>query len=243
MGRPKEAISNRLTKADVAISNALSDPLIGKLLGQYGYQSQKLSEGKSLLENAQIALKRQVAAFGDQKEATFRLQKAEKSARAAYQDLAKIAKAVFAKDKAKLAVLGLDKAMPKPLSLFIQMAMALFDNASHTVEIAETLKMYGYDTEKLSRERGKIVELSVANQAQEAAKGEAQNATFEQNRAMESLDYFMSAFVKVAKVALREHPELLEKLGILKRSAKTPLQRNAPQKAKETREKKKEGKG
>jgi hypothetical protein len=49
--------------------------------------------------------------------------------------------------------------------------------------------------------------------------------------------------VKIAKVALREHPELLEKLGILKRSSKTSAQKKAPEKARETRKKKKEEKG
>ncbi|HQO21323.1 MAG TPA: hypothetical protein PLA03_13360, partial [Acidobacteriota bacterium] len=64
-------------------------------------------------------------------------------------------------------------------------------------------------------------------------------ATFEQNRAMEALDYWMGGFVKVAKVALRDQPQLLEKLGILKRGGKTAAQRQAPQKAAATRAAKK----
>ena len=240
MAKPKESITERLNSANVAISNAISDPLIGKFLGEYGYQSQKLSEGKNLYEVADVAVKKQIAAYGDQKNATARVMKAEKEARIAYQNLAKVARAAFVRDKAKLAILGLDKPMPKPLPLFLTMAMALFDNASHNAEIAETLKNYGYDTDKLSKERQKIVELMVANQAQESAKGDAQNTTFEQNKALDALDYWMSAFVKIAKVALREHPELLEKMGILKRSGKTSAQRKAPEKAKETRKKRKE---
>jgi len=211
MAKPKESITERLNSANVAISNAISDPLIGKFLGEYGYQSQKLSEGKNLYEVADVAVKKQIAAYGDQKNATARVMKAEKEARIAYQNLAKVARAAFVRDKAKLAILGLDKPMPKPLPLFLTMAMALFDNASHNAEIAETLKNYGYDTDKLSKERQKIVELMVANQAQESAKGDAQNTTFEQKKALDALDYWMSAFVKIAKVALREHPELLEK--------------------------------
>ena len=233
--RPMTGISDRLAKANVAISNALSDAQIGKLLGEYGYQTQKLSEGKGLLEAADLAVKKQVAAHGDQKEATARFLSAEKTSRTAYQNLAQVARAAFARDKAKLAVLGLNAAMPKALPLFLTMATALFDNASHTAEIAETLKSYGYSADKLAKERAKIVELSVADQAQESAKGGAQQATFEQNRAMEALDYWMGGFVKVAKVALREQPQLLEKLGILKRGGKTAAQRKAPQKAAATR--------
>ena len=237
--RPMTGISDRLAKANVAISNALSDAQIGKLLGEYGYQTQKLSEGKGLLEAADLAVKKQVAAHGDQKEATARFLSAEKTSKTAYQNLAQVARAAFARDKAKLAVLGLNAAMPKALPLFLTMATALFDNASHTAEIAETLKGYGYSADKLAKERAKIVELSAADQAQESAKGAAQQATFEQNRAMEALDYWMGGFVKIAKVALREQPQLLEKLGILKRGGKTAAQRKAPEKAAATRAAKK----
>ena len=240
--RPMTGISDRLARANVAISNALSDAQIGKLLGEYGYQTQKLSEGKTLLEAADLAVKRQVAAHGDQKEATARFLSAEKTARTAYQNLAQVARAAFARDKAKLAVLGLNAAMPKALPLFLTMATALFDNAGHTAEIAETLKGYGYGADKLAKERAKIVELSAADQSQESAKGAAQQATFEQNRAMEALDYWMGGFVKVAKVALRDQPQLLEKLGILKRGGKTAAQRKATEKAAATRAAKKTAK-
>ena len=242
MVRPKNALSERLISANVAISNALSDAQIGQLLGEYGYQTVKISEGKSLYEAAEAAVKKQVAAYGDQKDSTARLSAAEKEAKKAYQNLAQVARAAFVRDKAKLAVLGLNSAMPSTLPLFITMATALFDNASHTAEITDVLASYGYTVEKLSRERGKIVELTAANQAQESAKGAAQQATYEQNKAMEAIDYWISAFIKVAKVALRDQPQLLEKLGIVKRNGKTAAQRKAPEKAAATRAAKKAAK-
>jgi hypothetical protein len=240
MSKPKQGISERLNAANVAISNALSDAQIGKYLGEYGYQTPKLSEGKTLYEAADGAVKKQVAAMGDKKNASARQEAAEKRARTAYQNLAQVARAAFRGDKGSLASLGLDNPMPTPLPLFLTMATALFDNASHTAQIAATLAGFGYTTEKLSAERGKIVELSAAIQAHEAASGAAQQATSEQNKAMEALDYWMGAFIRVAKVALRDEPQLLEKLGILKRNSKTPAQRASAGKAAATRKAKKD---
>ena len=240
--RPMTSISDRLTKAAVAISNALSDSQIGVLLAEYGYQPDKLGDGMALYETAAEAVKKQVAAHGDQKDSTARLLKAEKTAQVSYQNLAQVTRAAFQRDQAKLAVLGLDNPMPRTLPLFLTMAAALFDNASRMTEIADTLKGYGYTSEKLAKEKVKIVELSAALQSREAAKGAAQQATFEQNNAMEALDRWMAGFVKVARVALRDYPQLLEKLGIFKRAGKTAAQREAPRKAAATRKAKKEAK-
>ncbi len=235
MVKPKQAITERLNAANVAISNALSDAQIGKYLGEFGYQTPKLSEGKALYEAADGAIKVQVAKVGDKKAATAREAAADKAARTAYQNLAQVARAAFAKDKASLAILGLTGPMPVPLPLFLTMATALFDNASHKAEVAQVLAQHGFTADKLAKERGKIVELSAAMQAQESASGAAQQATYEQNKALETLDAWMSAFVRIAKVALRDQPQLLEKLGILRRTGKTPAQRKAPDKAAATR--------
>jgi hypothetical protein len=133
--------------------------------------------------------------------------------------------------------------MPAALPFFLTMATTLFDNASHKPEVAQVLAQFGFTAAKLAKERTKIVELSAAMQAQDAATGGAQQATSEQTKALETLDNWMSAFVQIAKVALRAQPQLLEKLGILKRSSKTKAQRTAPAKAAATRKAKKEAGG
>ena len=78
--------------------------------------------------------------------------------------------------------------------------------------------------------------------AQEAAKGAAQQATAEQTAAMDALDEEMRAFRRIAKVALKDAPQLLEKLGIPVRSTRTEAQRHAGAKAAATRKAKKQPK-
>ncbi len=229
--RPERSMVERPNAAQVAVSNALADTQIQDCLAGFGYISDKLNEGKTLLDTATAAVRAQEIAAGQQRTNTEQLKTAEQDAREAYQALAQVARAVFAKDKAKLTTLQLDSPMARSTAKFLQAAYALFDNATSVADIKSALGGYGYPPAKLTSERNKIVAYDSANQAQEAAKGAAQQATQVQEAAMQALDAWMAQFVKIAKVALRAQKQLLEKLGILARTTRTAAQSAAPAKA------------
>src|SRR5208337_1840903 len=100
--RPHHTIAQQLNAGQLAISNSLSDPEIQSLVAQFGYPAEKLNEGKALYDAALAAVNSEKAAAGTQQESTHVLEQAEESARDAYQALAKVARAVFGKDKAQL---------------------------------------------------------------------------------------------------------------------------------------------
>jgi len=233
--KPMRTIASQLNSAQLAISNSLSDPEIQSLVAQFGYPADKLNEGKALYDCALSAVNAEKAAAGTQQEATRLLDQAEESARDAYQALAKVARAVFGKDKAQLNALGLSGSTPKDTAGFLAAAYTLFDNARTLPALAD----YGYDSPKLQSERAKIAAYDTANQQQEAAKGAAQQSTREQDSALQALDAWTAQYLKIAKVALREKSQLLEKLGVLARTSKTAAQRAAPKKASATRAAKK----
>ena len=93
--RPMHSIAQELNAGQLAISNSLSDPEIQSLVAQFGYPADKLSEGKALYDCALSAVNAEKADAGAQQESSRILAQAEKSARDAYQSLAKVARAVF----------------------------------------------------------------------------------------------------------------------------------------------------
>ena len=90
--RPMHSIAGQLNAGQLAISNSLSDPEIQSLVAQFGYPAEKLNEGKALYDCALSAVNAEKAAAGTQQESSRMLAQAEKSARDAYQALAKVAR-------------------------------------------------------------------------------------------------------------------------------------------------------
>ena len=93
--------------------------------------------------------------------------------------------------------------------------------------------------DKVAAERAKIAAFDATNQAQEAAKGAAQQATQDQEAALAAMNDWTAQYLKIAKVALRFKKQALEKIGVTARTTKTAAQRAAPKKAAATRAAKK----
>lgn len=228
MSSSKTSIAERLNAARVAISNSLGDAEIASLAANFGYSAEKLNEGYALYEAAVAASNAADATAGGQETATEEALKAQTAAQAAYQDLAKVARAVFKNEESRLTSLGLKGSMPRTTAGFLAAAETLFENAASAPSIAE----YGYSPEKLESELAKVRAYGEADQRQEAAKGEAQNASASKLSALQSLDEWLAQYLKIARVALRGKPQLLEKLGVTARTSKTAAQRAAAKKLK-----------
>ena len=230
----KKTISARLTSASIAIHNASEDQEIAALVTAYGYDATKMAEGQSLLDRANAAVQTQVASAGGYQTAVVGLAQARNDAHLAYRGLAEVARAAFGRRSPTLAVLGLNRRIPSRQSEFLTMATALFDNVLGSPDLAAAVGRY-YTANRLTAEKAKITALDAALQARAAAKGAAQQATVDQHEALTALQGWIGSFRRVARVALHGQPQLLEKLGILVRNAKTPAQRQAPAKAAVTR--------
>jgi hypothetical protein len=212
MSHPKSTIAEQLHAAELAIGNSLIDAEIRLMVSAYGYTAEKLHEGHILFEAARTAVSMQEITAGAQRATTQSLELARDQAFDAYQALSKVARAVL--DSASLVALGLTGPMPRSTAAFLTVADTLFDNAAHF----ETLAHYGYNASRLAAERARITAYAHANQRQEAAKGAAQQATVGQEAALETLNRWTAQYLKIARVALRDRPQLLEKLGVTVRN-------------------------
>jgi hypothetical protein len=65
-----EPIDNFFNRVSVAVNNAMTTPKIQEYLNEYGYSSEKITQGKTLYETALSAQQQQRQKYGEQISAT-----------------------------------------------------------------------------------------------------------------------------------------------------------------------------
>lgn len=232
---PKTTIVGQLNLARLALNNTQNDPTLSALVANFGYNQAKIDQGWQLYDAATAAVNAQAAAVGAQLQATAVAAAAEARARASYQALAQLARAMFPASSAQRATLGLVGIVPQSTPAFLAAAHTLFKNAVGIADIAAVLAEYGYDAARLADEYAVIGVFNQAYAAQAAAISAAQQISRDRRVALSAIRRWVAQYLKIAKIALREQPMLIEKLGGVARSSKSAAQRAAPKKAAATR--------
>lgn len=207
-----------LRRAQIAIDNALAFVEIQTYLNQYGYTKIKLQEGKKLYTLALEACQKQQQKYGEQMSSTETVNELWQEAKNSYMRCIKIARVAFKNNSGIARSLGLNGQRKKTLSGWLSQAKQFYQNALNDPEVVKKLTEYGITKAKLEVARTDTDHLESASLIQEKEKGDAQNATNVKNQAIDNLRNWLTDFIAIAKIALETEPQLLEGLGVLKRS-------------------------
>ncbi len=147
---------------------------------------------------------------------------------------------MFRGDTDSLGRLGLTGPIPTADAPLMATAHKLLNTADYTPAMVTALDEHGYNSSKLSEGRGKIDTLQQARNFREACNGAQQQAVSEKGASVKTLRTWYGKFRNVARVALADKPQLLQKLGVVVRNKRTKAQRAAAAKAAATRAKNKQ---
>ncbi|MGD8779381.1 MAG: hypothetical protein PVH88_10535 [Ignavibacteria bacterium] len=211
-------IKQIISESDVLINNALSDEAISTELALFGYDETKLNEGKALLDEVIELNRKQKEEYGEQFEATEDVKSKFAVAYKAYMKAVKLARIALKGNAKAPAALLLTGKREESISGFIEQAGIFYGTMLKETEFQSEMLKYGYTIEKLEAEKLLVDDLTEANRKQEKEKGEAQSATMERNLKINELLEWTGDLREVAKIALEENEQWLEKLGILARS-------------------------
>ena len=218
MPKPRLTIEQQLTAAQVAIDNARAEAEIKTALAEVGYDDMRLQQGRALYERALALHQRQRAEYGEQYAASEALTAAWEQAETSYIRCIKIARVALKNDRGAAQQLDLNGQRKQSLSGWLVQARQFYANALSAPDILAKLEPYGLTRAKLEAGQAEVGAVEAANLAQQKERGEAQTATKARDAALDELNEWMSDFVALARVALDEQPQRLEKLGVVARS-------------------------
>ncbi len=218
MVKNQNRIDQFLLAAQVMTENALTDEVIKTALAGFGYSEEKLNAGKKLYEEAVALQNAQKKEYGDQIAATAELNDVWDQAHQQYIRTLKIARIAFNKNiKADKATMLFGR-RKESLSGWLEQARAFYANLLGDAAFLTAMAEYGYTSEKLQEESTLIDQVIAKHLQQRKEMGEAQEATETRDSTLDKLAQWISDLRAVAKVALEDNPQQLEKLGILART-------------------------
>jgi hypothetical protein len=207
-------IENVLDRADLFVAGWKSDTDIQNATAVFNITEERIGKVE-----ASIAAARTSITATQQGRASYRRLAAETGAaheiaRTAAADLSTVARLELT--EAERAAMGLVKGgAPLAIAAFLLYADRLFDGAlAASSEIKAKLADAGYTQARLESERAKIDNLRRLHAATMSAKGTAQDLTPTQKTTLDALDSEVMKLRAYARRALRERPQLLEKIGV-----------------------------
>ncbi len=213
-----QTIEAKLLFAQNAIQNAQNIEAVSSLLADYGYDQAALQAGMDLYTTADDLHQRQKQEYGEQFAATDALNLARVTANKAYIRHVKLARVALKGDRGAEESLQLSGNRKQSLSGWLQQAKTFYTNALGSAAIQAKLSTLTMTPEALTAAQALVLNVESKLSAQLKEKGEAQSATEARDKAFDELQYWMSSFVEVARIALEDEPQLLEVLGIVEPS-------------------------
>ncbi|MHA7110112.1 hypothetical protein ACRTDU_08310 [Sunxiuqinia elliptica] len=197
----------------VSIENAKKQPTISSIMTEYGYTPEVIVTGENLYSKTFEIYNRNkteddetsaaYATFSNQKDALKELYKTHR----------KKAKVVFKNEPVILDLLLLQGTQPGAYVKWMEMIKKFYDELTKSEELKNRLSRLKVPEEELNQASELISSTESARAEYLREVGESEDATQQKDAAFAKLDEWMSEFYAVAKIALEDHPQLLESLG------------------------------
>ncbi|NLW46298.1 MAG: hypothetical protein GXY86_03020 [Firmicutes bacterium] len=219
MSVSRNKVNDFLMYAKTMIENALSDNDVKTALAGYGYDEAMLQTGKTLYDEAFELNLAQKKETGEKVAATTEFNNLWAEVDQQYMKTLKVARIVL-KNLYKADQSAMLYGVRKPsFNGWQEQAVSFYANILKDPQLLEVMAKFGYPEEKLKEEYEMVKEVIQKQLRQKKEKGESEQATRFRDQKLDELADFVSDLRGIAKVALADTPDYLEKLGILARSA------------------------
>lgn len=208
----QRSIASQFASARVMIRNAKNHPVIQQKLAEWGYSQQHMLQGTVALEELEAVQQEQEECYNTKSniDRNWRTQLA--SLRKSYAEHRAVAKIVFRHQPELLQRLRLHQPMPRRQPDWVMQTRAFY-----RVIVSESKEMQklGIKAEDLTQTQATVNALLNLQEQRLQCKGDAESATQKRNEVRAKLRAWQQEFIRMAKMALKDDPQLLEVLGIV----------------------------
>jgi hypothetical protein len=208
-------VAKQIERARLMIDGTLNNPDIQDAVAPYGYPATRIQEGKALLDTVQARRGAAESRRTVKKTKTGTAQSATNAAYQAMTPLVGVARAVLVSNPIARGALGLDLGpLPRSRAGLLDRGRRFLNALAADSPLADQLSGFGLTVAKRTALQATLTTLEQAQSEQAGAKGAAEDAAPAVQEALEALNAWVMQYRKLARIALKEHPQLLEKLGM-----------------------------
>ncbi|MCW3786960.1 hypothetical protein [Plebeiibacterium sediminum] len=215
MDRTQLSKEDLLYQCSMRINNSINDDAISNAVAQYGYGAEKLQIGKTLLQEAQITSENFTKEYHDVDIAFNERDKMLEQVNDLYYKHWSIAKVVFKDNNAAQVSLDIHGRRAKSASKWFTQTTSFYTNLLSNQNWLDQMNTYGITKESIEEGLAGVNKIQTQNELILREKGDAQQATLIRDHKIDDLYEWVRDYEAIAKIALMDQPQLLEKLGMI----------------------------
>ena len=203
-------INKEMEQVATILRNA-QQPQIKKALVHYGYTNHRFQEGQSLLNELQLLQQTQQEEYQSKGEVGRTLASYEREMRQQFVTHRALAKWIFRNDENGYQRLALFRPIA---SQTVARAAQIRHFYQEALKSHAMFARHGLTKAELEQGQNMIEAIMDARRERQQKAGEAQHATQQRDAVRQQMRIWLVDFRTVARIALREEPQLLEALGM-----------------------------
>ena len=213
--KAKKSLIDSMALIGLGINATLNNPEIQKKMAPFGYTEEVMNTGKAKHTATQSFIEVHRREYGEQYTATAAYNALWNAAYDEYRPILTLSRVALKNKQGALHSLRATGTRNRSVTGFISDARLLYNNLLSQAEYLTEVTKLGVTKKRLTAAIGNIEALSRAYETFFKEKGEAQDATVKRDALFDDLYNWYSDFRAVARLALNDSPQLLEKLGIV----------------------------
>lgn len=208
----KLPFENFVNKVDDVLGQSLSDQGLVSSMSSFGYGLKQMEQGRELLEAVRQIDQEQEAAQERRKELNRQRGELYKDLQKRYMRIVKLGRIVFDDNELAGKTLGLDGPREKQFDEWYRQVYMFCKNLIAETSWLDALTSFGVKRNDLDNILEDLEKLEELNTRFEHAKNLSKEMTRKKKKKVMVLQDWLSDYIKIARMALEEKPQLLNKL-------------------------------